>query len=322
MFIEVRTEAQKRRDQKGGRPCNFPEEGDLSRLRVYLEQGLEEMRDNLDKCSYIDLRRYLHCRLIVHNARRVNEVSQLKIQDAEAALKGEWAKREDNNGMITYVSGKSKDVPVIIPHSLEVFVKKIISPNKRKEGKISSTNPFVFASCNSESQTSGYHDMLTLTKKLSIKIRSTGIRHLLSTQRAEEVGDDEDEVFYDHLGHSSTVNKLVYQIPKAKRTLQDVGKFLEKMDDKILKKRRTASEVSVPGCSYLLEEEPNGQDNVEEEGQNRRRREEEATEAAGDHSYYSMEDDNVEYKDSEEDDQNGESNPTPRKKKNYQNPTL
>ena len=86
MFIEVRTEAQKRRDQKGGRPCNFPEEGDLSRLRVYLEQGLEEMRDNLDKCSYIDLRRYLHCRLIVHNARRVNEVSQLKIQDAEAPL--------------------------------------------------------------------------------------------------------------------------------------------------------------------------------------------------------------------------------------------
>ena len=306
VFIEVRTEAQNRRDEKGRRPSNLPEEDDLSRLRVHLEQRLGEMRDSLDTCSYIDLRRYLHCRLILHNARRVNEVSLLKIQDAEAALKGEWTERDDDNGMITYVSGKSKDVPVIIPHSLEVFLKKIISPNKRKEGRIPSANKFVFASSNSEYQTSGYHDMLTVTTKLNIKIKSTGIRHLMSTRRAEEMGDDEDEVFYDHLGHSGKVNKLVYQVPKAKRTLQNVGKFLEKMDDRILKKRRTASEVSVPGCSYLTEKESNGQDNVEEEEQNRRR-EEEAAEAAGDHSYYPTDD--------EEDDQNERSNPIPRKAK-------
>jgi len=56
---------------------------------------------------------------------------------------------------------------------------------------------------------------------------STKIRHHLSTLRAEEDNKDAD-LFYDHMGHSREINKLVYQAPRAKNTLASVGKFLDK----------------------------------------------------------------------------------------------
>ena len=39
------------------------------------------------------------------------------------------------------------------------------------------------------------------------------------------------EVFYSHMGHSSEVNKNVYQCPPAFSKLQQVGSFLAQVDD-------------------------------------------------------------------------------------------
>ena len=57
------------------------------------------------------------------------------------------------------------------------------------------------------------------------------MRHYWSTKYAQQdVSAADRELFYKHLGHSSSMNEHVYQVPPAIKTITTVGKFMNIME--------------------------------------------------------------------------------------------
>ena len=62
--------------------------------------------------------------------------------------------------------------------------------------------------------------------ELDDSITATQTRHYVSTVYAGlEIPDEEWKQFYEHMGHSETINKNVYQSPLAIKEVTQVGRF-------------------------------------------------------------------------------------------------
>lgn len=128
-------------------------------------------------------------------------------------------------------------VPVIYPldtlRSLEILADPIV----RKNAGVEETNPYLFPSTrNSEFHLSGWHGFDDICKRVQLKepinITFTKNRHLISSMYSlMELPEHERTNFYDHLGHSESMNKNRYQCPPALKELTRVGKVLHTIDE-------------------------------------------------------------------------------------------
>lgn len=246
VFKASETASQVKRIEHTRRPASLPEQKDLEILRCYLADKLNDLHKlkMIPSKMFAYVRRLMVSRLVLLNYRRANEASKMTLREMNDALSGVWIRNttaeEDvalDNYYIGYVSAKNpqKPVDVIIPKSEINLIKYLMNEKVRSEAGIPADNTFVFASLHSKYFASGYHDFKFICNEANVSMKSSSMRHFISTIRAKKSGSEEDvELFVEHMGHSKEINKNVYQIPRAKQTLKVVGNYLHETDQMLL----------------------------------------------------------------------------------------
>ena len=128
-----------------------------------------------------------------------------------------------------HASKVSKLVSLLIPEDCWKAMKILADPEIRRHASINEKNKFVFPSVNySLSHVTGWICVNNVCKKAGIEgFTATNMRHYWSTNFAlQNVSASDRELFYKHLGHSSSMNENVYQVPPAIPTITTVGKFM------------------------------------------------------------------------------------------------
>lgn len=214
------------------RPANLPKKEEIEKVKNKIESDVKKYSEKtlLHPSHYVAVRRCVLSKLIVLNGRRVNEIPRLTINQLKDAFSDVWVPSKSSTHFLAYVTGKnsSKIVDIIIPVCLKKLLTFLISEVRKQVG-INESNDFVFASTRSSKNCSGFHDLLYYSNKAGVNLRSTQIRHYISTLRAESLqnSNTEDNVFLEHMGHSKEINHQVYQVPRGKETIENVGSFLE-----------------------------------------------------------------------------------------------
>lgn len=131
-------------------------------------------------------------------------------------------------------------VPVIILHNTWKAMLVLTDSNIRELVGISPSNPFVFEPTRSgskdvENHISGWHAIADTCNRLELKSKSTITatknRHFVSTNYSNlELPQQDQDLFYEHMGHSRDTNAENYQCPPALRELVSVGKHLTAID--------------------------------------------------------------------------------------------
>lgn len=254
IFKASETASAANRHEKSRMPVNLANEADIKKLRHYIEIELGRYNNmkNIPNEKYVEIRRLVYIRLLLLNARRANEIANMTIPQMKQALDGTWtygtqetvSNEAKSKYYITYISAKNQSKPVdtLIPKSLKNLCLYLINISVRKSNSIIQ-NSFVFASKSSGSSSSGYHDLKTICERLNIKdFTATDYRHLISTKRAKRPSTkQDDELFYEHMGHHENMNKYVYQTPRAQATIESVGTFLHEHDEAIREYRALCS---------------------------------------------------------------------------------
>lgn len=130
-------------------------------------------------------------------------------------------------------------VPIIYPLDTLKSLEILSDPVIRKQATVEPSNPYLFPSTrNSEFHLSGWHGFDNICKKVDLKepqnITFTKNRHLISSLYSiMELPEDQRSSFYDHMGHSESMNKDRYQCPPAVQELTRVGKVLHTIDNGI-----------------------------------------------------------------------------------------
>lgn len=228
------------------KPANLPEESSISKTVAHLDKVIEKLNKKVLKAEdFVEVRRTVLTRIIILNARRPNEPSSLTLEDMKDGLNDVWLTKMKNpknlnKYFITYVKAKNsiKDVDVLIPRTYKKLIEFLMSTKIRDEKKIPRSNNYVFASRASKKHTCGNHELLDVCKALKIKPFTAGqVRHYISSKFANtQCDDDEENLFYDHMGHSKSISKKIYQVPKANATLDFVGSFLDKTNNLLIGK--------------------------------------------------------------------------------------
>ena len=151
----------------------------------------------------------------------------------------EKAMFEEN--LMCYIIGKRKRlVPIIIPKDCVKGLKLLTDPQTREAAGVLPTNVYVFASTGlSTEHVKGHHclrqmvtaahDATPLRKKHLLT--ATKQRHRLSTKYANlDLPEKEQELFFNHMGHSAEVNRNTYQHPLPILHMKNIGKTLKDFD--------------------------------------------------------------------------------------------
>lgn len=238
IFTNSENEAQIRRLEHSRKPKNLPKKEDLSKLKNHILAEISKLSTNLVERQdiFVFVRQLVLSRLIMYNGRRSGEPSLMQIKHMEDALSGAWTRCDESpsnaeDHYIGYIPAKNptKPVDILIPVNLKPFIKYLMSPSVRRAAGVEVDNVYIFPSLRSQAPCSGYHDFKKIATDAGVHIRSTQLRHYLSSLRSKTSEEDDDQ-FYEHLGHSKNINQNVYQVPRAKRTLLTVGKFLKSAD--------------------------------------------------------------------------------------------
>jgi integrase len=143
-----------------------------------------------------------------------------------------WIKKMLSEYKIAYIhaSKVSRLVSLLIPGDCWKAMKILADPEIRKHADINKNNKFVFPSSKySSTHVNGWICVYKVCKKAGLgrHVTATDMRHYWSTNYAlQDVSASERELFYKHLGYSSSMNEHVYQAPPAIRTITTVGKFM------------------------------------------------------------------------------------------------
>ena len=105
--------------------------------------------------------------------------------------------------------------------------------NLRRDCGVREDNSYLFPSTDSsEACVSGWHALHRVCCSAEIestKITATKMRHLASTLFASlEIPESKRAAFYQHMGHSKSVNEMIYQAPLAEQEILNVGSILQK----------------------------------------------------------------------------------------------
>ena len=124
-------------------------------------------------------------------------------------------------------------MPLIFPNDTVQALRILADYNIRKNAEISISNKYVFASTkNSERHLSGWHAINGFRVELNLEnastITATKNRHKMSTKYAMlDMSESEKESFYNHMGHSKTMNQNRNQCPPSLKEITSVGKFFD-----------------------------------------------------------------------------------------------
>ena len=238
------------------KPDDMPLEQDVLKLREYLVSSMKSMVEDefllWDTHNFVVLRNLIVTRLTMFNARRGGEPARMTLQEWQDAESGKWIdpdlvqKIDDpmeqslvGNFKLAYQAGKGSRrlVPVLVPHDTTDSIRKLVEI--REAVGILSDNEFLFPNTGqSEDHVSGWHSICFVTKAMGDRLTKPGLliadkfRHRASTVFAlQDLPEQAREVFYRHMGHSSSINRDVYQSPLAVMELTTVGGFLQLLDN-------------------------------------------------------------------------------------------
>lgn len=252
LFGDATYELNKQRQINLRKPCRFPVEEGLLKVRETILKTMEEKSSDYnfnDTHEFVTLRDAACARLTLLNGRRRGEPARLLLKDWDEAYNNSWIDEQRvvdldeldrlyvQQKKITYMTGKGKSlVPVLIPEDTVPALNKLCNNDYRRLVGVSSTKRFLFASIQqSEFHTSGWHAVNGIVSKLQLKsptlIVATNNCHRISTLFASlNVPKKHRQLFYSHMGHSEKMNQDVYQAPLALQELLKVGKHLINMD--------------------------------------------------------------------------------------------
>ena len=129
------------------------------------------------------------------------------------------------------------------------------SEEVRRDSNILPKNQYLFPSTNgSDNHVSGWHSMVSCCKKANLdsNVNGTMNRHRVSTLIvALGLPESEQQLAFDHFGHSGDINRNVYQVPQAERQLQSTGRYLKLID------KGNASSSTTPVISKTAEKSKN-----------------------------------------------------------------
>ena len=238
-FRESEIKSRSRRIEHGRRPQNLPAVEDVSKLNSYIAKELQDLLQlQLSPSDFIRVRRTVASKLLLLNTRRPEEVASLTLKDVKDGLNEIWIRRKTeatdaSKFFITYGKAKnsSSDVSVLLPKKLKKLYEFLMNEDVRKNARVLNSNLFIFPSINSDRQTSTYHDFKTVTSNVGLSLTATQLRHYSSSEyEARHGGTSDNSAFYEHMGHSETMNKRVYQVPRAEQTLLTVAPILDEIN--------------------------------------------------------------------------------------------
>lgn len=252
IILSARYQLENNRLKKARRPSQLPLEEDISAIHSYIQKRMKELCDKFSFWSaptFIELRNITMSRLTLWNGRRGGETGRLSISEWKEGFADGWIDKQRLKSLseadqqlvqstkIVYQAGKGNRhlVSLLIPEDTVQAMNKLSDDRSRELAGVSSENTFVFASTqNSNLNFSGWHALQEVCSSLNLKspklINATNNRHRISTLYASmDLPEKERDLFFTHMGHSSEMNKNVYQAPLALLGITKVGRQLEKL---------------------------------------------------------------------------------------------
>ncbi|PIK62255.1 hypothetical protein BSL78_00778, partial [Apostichopus japonicus] len=253
LFSDAEYQLQRNRQIKHRKPVEQPLDSDIDRIKEYIHQEMSHLINEEDWTTnkYSQLRDLEISRLTLYNARRGGEPCRMTLDEWEDAAKDSWiqssaaATVQDpleiellKTTKIAFQSGKGNNrlVSVLIPEDCIRGLELLADSKIRKICGVNPSNKFLFPFTQSSLEhPSGWHAVNRIAKAAKVecidKMTATSMRHRTSTLYAMlDIPEYERDRFYDHMGHSSAINKHVYQAPLAVTTITKVGKQLHHFD--------------------------------------------------------------------------------------------
>ena len=246
LFNGALYQLKQKRNKTTRKPANLPEPEIVNELNNYLKSST--LKKNFEfqlPCTVFNEVRDATCaRLTIFNGRRGGEPARMFIYQWEEALNGVWLRPEtrdfyqsevETGSRITFQEGKgNKQVPIFIPPDLVDAMSFLCSKDVRNQSDVAKSNTYVFPSrFSSDNHVSGWHSLMYCCKKAGLekKVNGTMNRHRVSSLiGAMGLSEADQQLVFDHFGHSGDVNKNIYQVPQAERQLSTTGKYLEMID--------------------------------------------------------------------------------------------
>ena len=124
-----------------------------------------------------------------------------------------------------------KLVPCLIPQESHRLLPQIASAEVRSHSRVHPQYMFLFPSTKySKDAVNGWYCIEEICKAA---LNVTEIRHCaLTLFSTKEASEPERKAFFEHMGHSETVNKNIYQTPKAVQEVYQIESFFYSIDDK------------------------------------------------------------------------------------------
>ena len=236
-----------KRNKSTRKPANLPDTDVINQLNNHLKEITSGgyIKLSLPSMVFTEVRDAACARLTVFNGRRGGEPARLFIYQWQEAIEGVWLRQTtretykneiETGNRITFQEGKgNRQVPVFIPPDLVAAINFLCSMEVRKESDVADTNTYVFPSTKgSDNHISGWHALMNSCKKAHIdgKVNGTMNRHRVSTMIGMlGLPENEQQLAFDHFGHSGDVNRNIYQAPQAERQLATTGRYLQMIDN-------------------------------------------------------------------------------------------
>ena len=236
-----------KRNKSTRKPANIPDDDVINQLNQYMKMVTSpaSISFELPANVFTKVRDATCSRLTVYNGRRGGEPARLFVYQWKEALEGVWLRKEtrqlyqkeiDSNNRITFQEGKgNRQVPVFIPPDLVEAMNFLCSNETREESNVPVNNTYVFPSTQgSLNHVSGWHAMMNCCKSANLegKMNGTMNRHRVSTMiGALGLSESDQELAFQHFGHSGDVNRNIYQVPQAEQQLATTGKYLQQIDN-------------------------------------------------------------------------------------------
>ena len=236
-----------KRNKTTRKPASLPDDGFVNELKIYFT-NVTSKKNFIFKSPadvFVTLRDATCARLTIFNGRRGGEPARLFVYQWQEALDGTWIRPQvkeaykskiKSENRITFQEGKGdRQVPIFIPPDLVDAMLFLCTEEVRNEAAVAPSNKYVFPSTQqSDKHVEGWHAITNCCERagLSGRINGTMNRHRVSSIIGSmDLGEKEQDLEFDHFGHSKNVNERIYQIPQAERQLASTGKLLNLIDE-------------------------------------------------------------------------------------------
>ncbi|XP_057317070.1 uncharacterized protein LOC130661123 [Hydractinia symbiolongicarpus] len=224
------------------KPGNLPTNETVEQRTTYLRNltSKEKLAYELPAEIYVDVRDAVCARLTMYNGRRGGEPARLFIYQWKEAIDGTWLCSETreqyqsaikSGNRITIQEGKgNKQVPVFFPPAVVDAMNFFCDFAIRKHSDVADENEYIFASTKGSDN---HVSLMACCKKANLtdKVNGTMNRHRVSTLIGSfGLSEAEQQLAFDHFGHSGDVNRNIYQVPQAERQPKSTGRYLELID--------------------------------------------------------------------------------------------